>query len=236
MEDFRLPVGRASPLLEEASLEEIERINVGVAQADGFRQDGLAFEQSDRAGDLKHAANAALIFFLDTAEDACSARDSRSNQGGVTAGDVEVGFSQGGFRVVDQDGEERPALVHPAQQVKSIGGVIRDEFFVAHSRGHTRREGDGGIASRQRPREWRASRQVVGVETPAGARPEPDAFDEVDRCSLAKVRHEPRRFVDELTIEGAAAGGEFLGVLFPLRNLIRLDPPEVQQDARAAPR
>ena len=48
-------------------------------------------------------------------------------------------------------------------------------------------------------------------------------------CSLAKVRNEPRSFVDELTIEGAATGSEFLGVLFPFRNLIRLDAPEVQE-------
>src|SRR5208337_5291056 len=71
--------------------------------------------------------------------------------------------------------------------------------------------------------------QVVGVKTPAGARSEPDALDEVHRCSLAKVGNEPRSFVDELTIEGAATGSEFPGVLLPFRNLPRLDAPEVQE-------
>src|SRR5271157_3501782 len=132
MEDFRLAVGCGSPLFKGAGPEEVERVNVGVAQADGFRQDGLAFEQLGRAGDLKHPTHAALIFFLDAAEDARS-KIPGPNQGGVTAGNVEVRLRQRGFRVVDQDGEEGPAIVHPSQQVESIGGVIYDEFSQRES-------------------------------------------------------------------------------------------------------
>ena len=49
VEDIRLPVGCAAPFFEEAGLKEVERVNVRVAQADGFRQHGLAFEQVIRA-------------------------------------------------------------------------------------------------------------------------------------------------------------------------------------------
>ena len=98
-------VGCAPPLFEEASLEKVERVNVGVAQTDGFRQDGLAFEQVGRAGDFKHPTHAALIFFLDAAEDA-HGKILGPNQGGVTAGNVEVRLRQRGFRVVDQDGKK----------------------------------------------------------------------------------------------------------------------------------
>ena len=49
VEDIRLPVGSAAPFLKEAGLKEVERVDVRITQADGFRQDGLAFEQVIRA-------------------------------------------------------------------------------------------------------------------------------------------------------------------------------------------
>ena len=103
------------------------------------------------------------------------------NQGGVTAGDVEVRLRQGGFRVVDQDGEERPALVHAAQQVESIGGVVVDELLQRVAEAIPGRKEMAGLRPGKDPGNRAQVAEVVGAETTAGARSQPDAFDEVDR-------------------------------------------------------
>ena len=43
-QDFFLRLARAAPFVEEAKLKEIQRVNVRIAQADGFREHRLALE------------------------------------------------------------------------------------------------------------------------------------------------------------------------------------------------
>ena len=107
-----------APFFEESKLQEIQRINVRIAQADGFREHRLALEQMTRAANFKHAPHAALVFLPDAAEDGIR-KMCRANQCGVSRRDIKIGFGEGSFCVIDEHGKIRPATIHFAQEIES---------------------------------------------------------------------------------------------------------------------
>lgn len=109
---------RVAPFVEEAKLKEVQRVNIRIAQADGFRENGLALEQVARAADFKHAAHAALVFLPDAAEDGIR-KVFRSNERGISRRDIKIGLGERHFRVVDEHRKIRPATIHLAQEVES---------------------------------------------------------------------------------------------------------------------
>src|ERR1017187_5039523 len=118
----------AAPAFQEVSLQEVERVNIRIAQADGLRQHVLTRQQRRRVGDVQNAAHAAVILLFDEAENSLAESD-RPHQRGIKTGDIEVRLGQGVFSVVDEVEEERPAFVHATQKVEAMWRVVALEFL-----------------------------------------------------------------------------------------------------------
>jgi hypothetical protein len=123
----RLSCRAPPPELEEANLQVIQRVDVGVAEAYRFSEYRLTGEQMRCFIDLQDRPPAAMIFLLDTPEDGFAGR-RRTHERSISAGNIEVRLSQGDLRIIDEDGEKRPILIHLVENAQSFGTVIVHEF------------------------------------------------------------------------------------------------------------
>src|SRR5207302_8390814 len=100
-----------------------------------------------------------------------------------------------------------------AQQSQSTGflrstrRMVVYEFFQGVAQTVPRRQEVARLRPGKDPGDRPQVAQVVRTETPAGPGAEPQAFNQVDRCSLIEVLGKVGSLISELAVESAAALG-----------------------------
>src|SRR5262249_35375869 len=165
--------------------------------------------------DLQDSALAALIFLLDAAEDGFAGR-GRTHQRRILAGNVEVGFGQRDFRVIDKNAKERPMLIHLAKQDQSLGAVIVHELVDGEAQAVPCGQKVTRLGPGENPGDGAEAGEIVRARSPAGSGAESNPLDEIDGRTLTKVPSKFRSLLDEMAIEPSAASGQFLRISLPL--------------------
>lgn len=105
---------------DEFDLDEGHGVDVGIAEADGALEDGVLLEERGLLGDLEDHAVGEVKLGFEGAEDAV-AEGLVFDEGGVEAGDAEVGLGQGHFYIADDVDEEGEVLDHGAEEGEAVG-------------------------------------------------------------------------------------------------------------------
>jgi len=104
-------VGQAAQAAQQADLDEVERVDVGVAATDRALQHRVVVEQFAATGDQQQRLARPVEGRFHLAEDEV-AHARVLHQPGVQPGDAHVGLGHRHLRIVKQIAEERPVVVH----------------------------------------------------------------------------------------------------------------------------
>ena len=100
---------------QQVDLDQAERIDIGVAEADGAGEDGVFLQEIVLAGDRQNDTGGALEFLAEHFEDSVT-KGGVGYEIGVKAGDGEVGLGHGDFNAADEAREKREAAHHFAEE------------------------------------------------------------------------------------------------------------------------
>ena len=96
---------------QEGDLEVAERVNVGVAAANGLLEDGVGVEQGLAADDAEDGGMGAFVLGLDVLGEGV-AHGWVGDEFGVVVGDVHIGFGEGHLQIIQEGTQEGPGAVH----------------------------------------------------------------------------------------------------------------------------